>query len=148
MLKKIIQTDRSASTILVRLLVGTVFLSEGIQKFMFPETLGAARFVNIGIPFPEFMALFVGFFEILCGIMVIVGLVTRLASIPLFLIILTAILTTKVGLLSSQGFWKMLHESRTDWSMLLGSIFLFIEGGGKWSFDNWLSKMRLKRKRK
>lgn len=148
MLQKIIHTDQSVSTIFVRLLVGTVFLSEGIQKFMFPEILGAGRFVDIGIPFPEFMALFVGFFEILCGTMVTIGLVTRLANIPLFIIILTAILTTKVGLLSSQGFWKMLHESRTDWSMLLGSLFLIIEGGGKWSFDNWLSKMRLKRRRK
>lgn len=147
MLQKILHTNQSISTIFVRLLVGTVFLSEGIQKFMFPETLGAARFIHIGIPFPEFMALFVGFFEILCGIMVLVGLMTRLASVPLFIIILVAILTTKVELLASQGFWKMLHESRTDWSMLLGTIFLFIEGGGKWSVDNWLSKIWLKRNR-
>ena len=48
---------------------------------------------------------------------------------------LTAIATTKLPILLEEGFWKMAHEARTDWSMLLGSIFLLIVGGGRWSLD-------------
>jgi uncharacterized membrane protein YphA (DoxX/SURF4 family) len=121
-------------------MVGSVFLSEGIQKFLFSDTLGAGRFIKIGLPFPEFLASFVGTFEILCGVLVLLGLFTRLASIPLITIMLVAIATTKMEILVNQGFWKMLHESRTDWAMLLGSIFLLIKGGGNFSLDRKLPK--------
>lgn len=60
---------------------------------------------------------------------------TRLASIPLIIIMLVAIATTNADVLVNQGFWEMLHGSRTDWSMLLGSIFLLIKGGGFYSYD-------------
>lgn len=120
-------------------MVAAVFLSEGIQKFLFPEKLGAGRFEKIGLPAPEFLGLFVGTFEILCGSLILVGLITRLASIPLIIIMLGAIVTTKVEVLTNDGFWEMMHGSRTDWSMLLGSIFLLIKGGGKWSLDKRLS---------
>jgi uncharacterized membrane protein YphA (DoxX/SURF4 family) len=82
MFKKIIITDNSKTTILLRLIVGAVFLSEGIQKFLFPELRGAGRFAKIGFPSPEFLGDFVGFFEILCGALLLLGLLTRLASIP------------------------------------------------------------------
>lgn len=133
--KKLLQTDDAASTLLIRLMVGAVFLSEGIQKFLFPAIRGAGRFEKIGLPSPEFLGSFVGGFEILCGALILVGLATRLASLPLIIIMLVAILTTKADVLANQGFWEMLHGSRTDWSMLLGSLFLLIRGGGKWSAD-------------
>ena len=136
MLKKLLQTDNFKTTILIRLMVGVVFLSEGIQKFLFPGTLGAGRFAKIGLPRPEFLGSFVGAFEIVCGSLVLLGLFTRLASIPLIVIMLVAIATTKADILANQGFWEMLHESRTDWAMLLGSVFLFIKGGGYLSLDN------------
>lgn len=136
MLKKIIQTDTSKTTLLIRLMVGAVFLSEGIQKFLFADTLGAGRFAKIGLPSPEFLGNFVGSFEILCGVFILIGLFTRLASIPLIIIMLVAIATTKAEVLADKGFWEMLHGSRTDWAMLLGSIFLLIKGGGRWSVDN------------
>jgi len=135
MLKKIIHTDFSPTTIIIRLMVGAVFLSEGLQKFLFPVLRGAGRFEKIGLPFPEFLGSFVGTFEILCGILILTGLLTRLASIPLIIIMLVAIATTKSEVLTNQGFWEMLHGSRTDWSMLLGSIFLLIKGGGYGSVD-------------
>lgn len=139
MLEKIINTDNSETTIIIRLIVGAVFLSEGIQKFLFPTIRGAGRFEKIGLPSPEFLGSFVGAFEILCGTLILIGLLTRLASIPLIIIMLVAIATTKVDLLANQGFWEMMHGSRTDWSMLLGSIFLLIKGGGSWSVDRKLN---------
>lgn len=140
MFEKITRTDNSKTTILIRLMVGAVFLSEGIQKFLFPAELGAGRFEKIGLPSPEFLGSFVGTFEILCGVLVLFGLFTRLASILLIIIMLVAMATTKAAVLAEKGFWEMLHGSRTDWAMLLGSIFLFIKGGGFSSVDNRLSK--------
>jgi putative oxidoreductase len=140
MIKKFTQTDHSKTTILIRLIVGAVFLSEGIQKFLFPSIRGAGRFEKIGLPSPEFLGSFVGAFEILCGALILLGLFTRLASMPLIIIMLVAIATTKSEVLANQGFWEMMHGSRTDWSILLGSIFLLIKGGGYWSIDQNLSK--------
>src|SRR5690606_938202 len=118
---KIIQTDQAPTTLLIRFMVGGVFLSEGFQKFLFPAVRGAGRFEKIGLPYPEFLGSFVGFFEIAGGLLVLLGLFTRLASIPLIIIMLVAMATTKTQLLADKGFWEMLHGSRTDWSMLLGS---------------------------
>ena len=128
------------AVILIRCSVGLIFLSEGIQKFLFPTIVGAGRFQKIGIPFPEFVAPFVGSFEITCGLLVLVGLWTRFAVIPLIVIILTAICTTKIPILINQGFWNMAHEARTDFSMLLSLIFLLIIGGGTYSADEFFRK--------
>jgi uncharacterized membrane protein YphA (DoxX/SURF4 family) len=137
-----------AATILIRLMVGAVFLSEGIQKFLFPDALGVGRFVKIGIPYPEIMAPFVGAFEIGCGSLLIVGLLTRLAAIPMIVNISVAIISTKLPMLlghgfwtfaapkpNQVGFWSMAHEARTDFCMLLGGLFLLIVGAGCISFD-------------
>lgn len=140
MFQKLLDTNDSKTSILIRLIVGAVFLSEGIQKFIFPAIRGAGRFEKIGLPSPEFLGSFVGFFEILCGILILIGLFTRLASIPILIIMLVAMATTKVEVLENDGFWAMLHGSRTDWAMLLGAIFLIIEGGGKWSIDKKLNQ--------
>ncbi|MBS4039840.1 MAG: DoxX family protein [Flavobacteriales bacterium] len=137
---KFLKTDNSKTTILIRLMVGAVFFSEGIQKFLFPDDLGAGRFAKIGLPSPDFLGSFVGTFEILCGALVLIGLFTRFASIPLIIIMLVAIATTKAEVLADKGFWEMLHGSRTDWAMLLGSIFLLIKGGGLWSIDKRMFK--------
>jgi putative oxidoreductase len=127
------------SIFFLRILVGTVFLSEGIQKFLFPDQLGVGRFIKIGLPAPEFFGYFVPTFEITCGLMVLTGLFTRLASIPLLIIILVAIISTKIPILMNEGFWKMAHEARTDWAMLIGSVILLLAGSGKYSFDFYLS---------
>ncbi|MBW7914397.1 MAG: DoxX family protein [Taibaiella sp.] len=137
-MKSILQTNNAATILLIRLMVGAVFLSEGIQKFLFAAIRGAGRFEKIGLPNPDFLGGFVGSVEIVCGILVLAGLFTRLSAIPLIIIMLTAITTTKTEVLQNEGFWAMLHGSRTDWSMLLGSIFLLITGGGKWSIDKWI----------
>jgi len=134
-LDKLLKTHAPSATLLIRLVVGCVFLSEGIQKFLFSDQLGIGRFTKIGIPSPEVMAPFVGCFEIVCGSLLLLGLLTRLAAIPLFVIMLVAITTTKLPILMKSGFWTMAHEARTDFSMLLGSLFLLIVGAGCWSLD-------------
>jgi len=128
-------TRGPAAVIFVRLLVGAVFLSEGIQKFLFPQALGVGRFAKIGIPAPEFLAPFVGVCEVVCGALLVLGLLTRPAAIVLVFNICVAIVTTKVPMLFHEGFWKMAHEARTDFCMLLGGLFLLIVGAGSWSFD-------------
>ncbi len=121
--------------ILIRLAVGAVFLSEGIQKFLFPDALGVGRFAKIGIPAPDIMGPFVGVVEIGCGALLVLGLLTRLAAIPLVIDMLVAIATTKIPLLLKSGFWAMAHEARTDFTMLLGCLFFLIVGAGHWSVD-------------
>lgn len=140
--RSLIATEAPAAVVLVRLVVGAVFLSEGIQKFLFPAALGIGRFARIGLPAPGFLAPFVGTFEVVCGVLVLLGLFTRVAALPLIVIMLTALATTKLPILVSRGFWAMAHEARTDYSMLLGAAFLLIVGGGAWSCDALLSRRR------
>src|SRR6266487_6624793 len=106
----IVESRAPRATVLVRLLVGWVFLSEGIQKFLFPSALGVGRFVKIGIPAPQFFAPFVGVIEIVGGTLLVAGLLTLLAAIPLLIDISVAILTTKFPMLARSGFWATMHE--------------------------------------
>ena len=128
--------------LLIRILVGWVFLSEGIQKFLFPDSLGVGRFAKIGIPWPHVMAPFVGVVEIVCGSLLLIGLVTRLATLPLLVDIAVAMYSTKIVTFAKNGFWGTLHEGRTDLSMVLGLIFLLLVGGGTSSLDAWLAGRR------
>lgn len=147
--------DGPRGVVLVRLMVGAVFLAEGIQKFLFPDATGAARFARIGIPWPEIMAPFVGVVEIVCGLMIVFGLFTRWATVLLLINITVAILSTKIPILlghgywqfklpklASYGFWSMAHEARTDYAMLMGLLFLLSVGGGGWSLDGVRAKHR------
>jgi putative oxidoreductase len=145
-------TDAPAASVLVRIMTGSVFLSEGIQKFLYPEDLAAGRFTKIGIPSPEIMGPFVGGCEVICGALLIVGFLTRVAAIVLLIDISVAIVSTKIPVLLGHGFWgfslmklprygfwSMMHEARTDFSMWLGLLFLLIVGAGRWSFDaTWM----------
>lgn len=142
MYRRMLSVDAPRSVLFVRFLVGAVFLSEGVQKFLYPAALGVGRFLAIGIPAPGLMAPFVGAVEIVFGILVILGLLTRLAAIPLLIDIVVAIASTKIPLLMRAGFWKMAHEARTDYAMLLGCIFLVLAGGGPISLDARIIKSR------
>lgn len=155
LLTSLSRTSAPAAVVLIRLMVGGVFLSEGIQKFLFADDAGAGRFARIGIPSPEVMGPFVGVVEIVCGALILLGFLTRLAAIALLIDILVAIFSTKIPILLGHGFWRfsvskvayygfwgMLHEARTDLSMLLGLLFLFIVGAGAWSLDGRLASTR------
>lgn len=148
LLNQYLSSNQDKATILIRFVVGIVFLTEGLQKFLYPGLRGAGRFESIGIPFPEFTGYMVGGFEVICGLLILIGFLTRFAAIPLIIIMFTALFTTKLPILLGHGFWgfalrdlnnygflSMMHESRNDLAMLFGSIFLFIKGGGHWSLD-------------
>ena len=136
----IVNTVNDHRAILVRLVVGLIFLTEGIQKFLFPELLGTGRFLKIGFSNPAFWAYFTGTFEIVCSILVLMGLFTRLASIPLFIIMMTAFVTTKWPILMDKGIWVMAHEYRTDFALTLLLIYLFVYGSGAGSVDSIIIK--------
>src|SRR5215471_8653560 len=158
-MRELFITDAPAATVFVRIMAGGVFLSEGIQKFLYPEDLAAGRFAKIGIPSPEIMGPFVGGCEIVCGFLLIIGLLTRVAALVLLIDISVAIVSTKIPVLLGHGlwgfslmklprygFWSMMHEARTDFSMWLGLLFLIIVGAGRWSLDAALMQARGKSK--
>lgn len=136
----LLKTSALDAVILIRLLLGPIFVSEGIQKFLFPAELGIGRFGKLSIVYPSFSAPFVGVVEIACGILLLVGLLTRFATIPLLIIMCVAIFTTKFNVLVVSGFWKFAHEARTDYSMIMCLIFLLLVGSGSASFDNEIIK--------
>ena len=137
---QILNTGNDNRIIFIRLIVGLIFISEGIQKYLFLEMLGPGRFLEFGFSNPRFWAYFTGASEIFCGILILFGLLTRLATIPLLTIMITAFITTKLPLLTTKGFWTFAHEYRTDFSLTLLLILLVIYGGGKWSLDKRLVK--------
>jgi putative oxidoreductase len=140
--QKLLQTDAPAATWIIRWLAGLVFFLEGIKKFLFVAQWGAGRFTRIGIPHPQFFGPFVGCVEIIGGFLLLIGLFTRLASIALIIDITVAIVSTKVPILMKQGWWPAEAEARTDYSMLMGLIFLLIVGAGACSLDARLASTR------
>ena len=143
-MRGLLATQAPAATILIRIVVGGIFLTEGIQKFLYPGDLGAGRFAKIGIPVPDMMGPLVGGVEIVCGAFLIIGLLTRLASILLLIDISVAIVSTKIPVLLGHAFWgfsltklprygllSMIHEARTDLAMWFGLVFLLVVGAGK-----------------
>jgi len=150
---KVMATRAPGAVLFIRLSVGGVFFSEGIQKFLYPAQVGVGRFSRIPVPAPEITAPFVGVVEIVCGALILAGLLTRLAAIPLIADMLVAIPSTKVPILLGRGFlgfslpnlpyygfWGMAHEARTDFAMLLGLLFLLAVGGGAWSVDSKMTR--------
>ena len=148
--RRFLRIDRDDRiVILIRLMTGAVFLSEGVQKFLFPMMRGVGRFAKMGFPNPEFFAWFVGMFEVICGLALLLGLLTRAAAICMLINMTVAIVVTKIPILFAEsfgpfilrelktyGFWSMAHEMRTDFAIWLGCLYLIIKGGGKWSLDS------------
>jgi uncharacterized membrane protein YphA (DoxX/SURF4 family) len=152
MIRRTLVTRAPAANLLIRLMVGGIFFFEGIQKFLYPADLGSGRFAKIGIPVPEFFGPFVGFFETACGLLLLAGLFTRIAAVPLIVTMLVALFSVKIPILIGAefmgfslrplpryGFLSMMHESRNDIAMHFGSLFLLITGAGPWSADARLS---------
>ncbi|WP_194837332.1 DoxX family protein [Nocardia sp. XZ_19_369] len=145
---RLLSTTAPAATIWIRLYVGVVFFFEGIQKFRYPDTLGTGRFDKAGIPAPGFFGPLDGVFEIVCGALILAGLLTRVAAIPMIVNMLGALLITKLPILwgdaplfsGKSGWWDFIHDSRTDLAQLCGSVFLLIVGAGAWSIDARLAR--------
>jgi putative oxidoreductase len=143
-------TNPVGAVVLIRLFVGLIFLGEGILKFLRPEALGPGRFAKIGLPAPDVLAYFDGVLEIGCGILILVGLLTRLAVVPMIFDMIGALVFTKVPLLwgsaalypKEHGFWDFFHEGRLEVAMLCGSLFLLMVGAGGYSLDARLAPAR------
>jgi len=144
------------STILIRLMAGGVFLWEGVLKFVYVNQ-GIGRFTKLGIPAPVPTADFVAMLEIVGGLLLISGFLTRLISIPFVIEMIVAMLTTKVALYLGTsplplppappqvGIWAVLHEIRSDYAQITCAMFLFIAGPGPWSIDGVLARVRARR---
>ncbi len=153
MFRRSLVTHAPSANLIIRLMVGGIFFFEGMQKFLYPGELGSGRFAKIGIPAPEFFGPFVGFFELVCGLLLLIGLCTRVATLPLIITMLVALVTVKIPILIGAefmgfalrplpryGFLSMMHEARNDIAMLFGSLYLLITGAGPWSVDAKLSR--------
>jgi len=138
-----IDNRASGAILLIRLYVGAIFVIEGVLKFVRADALGAGRFEKIGLPASALLANFDGVLEIGCGLLILAGLFTKLATLPMIADMLGAILLTKVPLLwgnaalypKEAGVWDFLHEARLEFAMLCGCLFLFIIGAGAFSAD-------------
>jgi putative oxidoreductase len=141
-------TRASGAVVLIRLYVGLIFVGEGFLKFLRPEALGSGRFEKAGIPAGAFFANLDGVFEIICGVMILAGLLVRLAALPMIVDMIGALAITKLPLLwgnaplypTEGGFWDFFHEGRLEVAMLCGSIFLLIVGAGAYSFDGRMNR--------
>ena len=136
-------TRASGPVILIRFYVGLIFVVEGVLKFQRPESLGTGRFAKVHIAFPALMANLDGAFEIGCGVLILLGLFTRLAVLPMIVDMIGALTTTKLPLLwgsaalypGEDGIWDFLHEGRLEIAMLCGSLYLLAVGSGGRSLD-------------
>lgn len=138
----ILTTESDNKMIIIRLIVGLVFISEGIQKYLFLEVLGPDYFKELGFIHAYFWAYFTGACEIFCGILILFGLMTRLASLPFLIIMIIAFITTKLPLLSTKGIWTFFHEYKSDFCLTMLVILLIIYGGGRWSVDSKIFRSR------
>ncbi|MFM9153828.1 MAG: DoxX family protein [Methylocystis sp.] len=156
MFERILSLGDSRRVLLIRLMLAGVFISEGYLKLVEPAWLGAGRFAKIGIPWPEFTGPLVGWMELVCGLLLALGLFSRLATIPLIIVMIIAILGTKIPILLGHdwwifslrkleryGFFCMTHEARLDYAMLLGALFMIFTGLGRCSLDKRIFKKLL-----
>lgn len=147
-LNTLVFTRAPASVVLIRLYVGLVFACEGVLKFMRVTSLGTGRFYKAGIPAPTFFSTLDGVFEIGCGVLILVGLLTRLAAVPMIIDMLGALLITKLPIFwghaplfrGEHGWWDFIHEARVDLAQLCGSLFLLLVGAGAYSLDAYLTR--------
>jgi len=145
--------DGPESTVLLRLMAGGVFFWEGILKFVYVNQ-GVGRFTKLGMPFPIFTADFVGGLEIVGGVLVMAGLLTRWIAIPFVVEMIVAMLSTKIALYLGTsplplppappkiGAWAVLHEIRSEYAQIMVVLYLLINGPGKWSLDALLARLR------
>jgi uncharacterized membrane protein YphA (DoxX/SURF4 family) len=146
-------TDGPRATLLIRLMAGSVFLWEGILKFVYPNQ-GVGRFTKLGFPAPHFTATADGWLEIIGGLLLLTGLFTRLIAVPFIIEMLVAMASTKIPMYLGTsplplppvppqiGFWAVLHEIRSEFAQLLSCAFLLFAGPGPWSLDGLLARQR------
>ena len=140
----VLRTNEDSKLLFIRFIAGTIFIFEGILKYKLLEWMGPGRFTEIGFNHAYFWAYFTGAFEILCGSLILFGLLTRLASIPLLIIMIVAFFTVKIPEFSTKGFWVFIHNDTTDFSLTILLILLLYFGGGRWSLDLKMARSEAK----
>jgi len=140
----VLHTENDNKIIFARIVTGFIFISEGIQKFMIVSMLGPAYFKEIGFGHPDFWSNFTGAFEISCGLLVCIGFLTRLASIPLLIVLAVAFFKVNLPTFLDKGFFAFAHEFRIDFALVMLLIMLVIHGGGKWSVDQKIFQKKIK----
>ncbi|HXP89909.1 MAG TPA: DoxX family protein [Fibrobacteria bacterium] len=142
------RTTAPRSTLWIRLMTGSVFVWEGVIKFVFVNQ-GVGRFTKLGMPVPHVLAPSIATLEIVGGLLLIAGLLTRPLALVFIGQMIVAVLSTKISLFLGtyplayppvppiKGFWAVLHETRSDWAQIATCIFLLLEGPGAWSLDAW-----------
>lgn len=130
--------SRAPVVVCFRVIVGgAVFVSEGLQKFLYASELGSGRFAKLGLPFADILGPTVGAVEIICGLAVVIGWRLRLVTLPLIAVMVGAVVTTKIPILAGTELFgltlralprysvlMMLHEARTDLVMLASLLLL------------------------
>jgi uncharacterized membrane protein YphA (DoxX/SURF4 family) len=147
--------DGPRATIIIRLMAGSVFLWEGILKFVYANQ-GVGRFTKLGFPAPHFTATADAWLEIIGGTLLLTGFLTRPIVILFIIEMIVAMASTKIPLYLGTsplplppvppqiGFWAVLHEIRSEYAQLLNCAFLLIVGPGLWSIDTVLARKRQK----
>jgi len=143
--------DAPKATIALRLMAGGVFFWEGLLKFVYVNQ-GVGRFTKLGMPMPEILAPAIAVLEIGGGLLLMMGLGTRLLSIPFIVEMIVAMLSTKISLFLGTsplplppappkvGLWAVLHEIRSDYAQFMTCIYLLAAGPGPWSLDALLRR--------
>jgi uncharacterized membrane protein YphA (DoxX/SURF4 family) len=149
--------DGPRAILMIRLMAGAVFFWEGVMKFVFPNQ-GVGRFTKLGFPWPHFTATADGWFEIVGGLLLLTGLLTRAIAIPFVVEMIVAMLSTKIPMFLGTsplplppvppqiGFWAVLHEIRSEYAQLFTCAFLMVVGPGRWSVDALLARRRVRPK--
>ena len=135
------QLDRArwVAPLVGRLSVGLLFLSTGWGKVHSLDKV-TAFFVKLGIPAPGLNAVVVGYSELICGALLIVGLFTRLATLPLLVSMVVAILTAKLP--DIHGLFDLVGADEFTYLCVL--VMLLIMGPGLLSLDEVLLRRVLR----
>jgi putative oxidoreductase len=140
MLDGLIGTHHSFAALVLRLIVGYIFVSHGHQK-LFKKDFGPKGFAgflkNLNIPFPLFFSYVTGTVEFFGGVLLILGLLTRLDALLIAIVLIVAMwkVKFKTGLLTKvmEGGWAGGYE--LDLALFAVAIVLLISGGGTFSLD-------------
>lgn len=133
---------RNLPMLLIRVVVGLLFLTEGILKFLHPEELDVTFFSAIGLPLPQYLGPALGCIEIIGGAAILVNLYAGDVALLLFFVSLALLIATKLPILTGApvgpfpvkrlpqyGMPIFLHEARIELCMIVGSLVVLLGSG-------------------